>query len=159
MEEREVTNMYWEAPEFVYRHKTINWYWINIILATLFIAVAIWQHNFLFGIFIFIAEILILAWSQREPEIILFRVTDKGVHIGEHTFHPHERIASFSTDPEAEEDWAAFVLAFHNRYRPSLKIHAPKDGAEEIQKELQLYLTEIEHEDSFTDALERLLGF
>ena len=68
--EDEQQDILWEAPEYIYREKTMRWYWANIAVATVLIAIAIWQHNFLFGFFIFVAEILLLAWSQREPEKI-----------------------------------------------------------------------------------------
>ena len=60
----------WEAPEFEYRPKSVSWYWISIIIAAAIIAFAIWERNFLFGIFIVIAEILFIAWGNETPATI-----------------------------------------------------------------------------------------
>lgn len=70
--------MAWEAPEFEHREKDISWYWISIIVATLIIAFAVWQKNFLFGFFIVIAEILFVLWGNEKPRTVEFRITNKG---------------------------------------------------------------------------------
>ena len=38
----------WEAPEFLYRHKTVFWYWISAIIAVIIFAFAWWQKNIFF---------------------------------------------------------------------------------------------------------------
>ena len=60
----------WHAPEFEYRAKTMSWYWLSILLAVVILALAVWQKNFLFGIFVIVAEILILVWANREPRTL-----------------------------------------------------------------------------------------
>ena len=62
----------WKAPEFQYRSKGVSWYWMSIIIAVAIIAFAIWEHNFLFGIFIVIAEILLITWGNEAPRTIDF---------------------------------------------------------------------------------------
>jgi hypothetical protein len=73
----------WEAPEFEYRPKNISWYWLSIIVSAAIIAFAIWERNFLFGIFIVIAEILFIAWGNETPATIHFVLTENDLSIGE----------------------------------------------------------------------------
>ena len=81
MAEHDPQEIAWEAPEFEYRHKDISWYWISIIVAVVCIGFAAWQKNFLFGFFVLVAEILILAWANQQPAIFNFRLTEKGLFI------------------------------------------------------------------------------
>src|SRR3990167_8463140 len=55
----------WEAPEFEFREKTVSWYWVTIIGAVLILALAVWQRNFLFGVFILMAEALIFEFNKK----------------------------------------------------------------------------------------------
>jgi hypothetical protein len=62
----------WQAPEFEYRPKSISWYWTSI-----------WDRNFLFGVFIVIAEVLLIAWGNDAPPTVNFVLTDSNLSIGE----------------------------------------------------------------------------
>ena len=66
----------WSAPEFEYRPKSVSWYWISIICAAAIIAFAIWEQNFLFGIFVVIAEILLIAWGNEMPATVSITLTE-----------------------------------------------------------------------------------
>ena len=69
----------WEAPEFELREKGVGWYWTTIIIAVLMLGAAVWQGNFLFAVLVVIGEILVLVWSGKEPPMVTFRITDKGL--------------------------------------------------------------------------------
>ncbi|MDP3892652.1 hypothetical protein, partial [Nocardioides sp.] len=65
-------NIEWRAPEFYYREKGVSWYWLSIIAAIVILSVSVWQKNFLFAVFVVIAEILMLVWAGRKPREISF---------------------------------------------------------------------------------------
>jgi hypothetical protein len=149
----------WEAPEFDYRPKDVSWYWISIIVAIVILGLAIWQRNFLFGFFIVIAEIMVLIWGSREPEMVKFKLTEKGIFVGEVKFHAYEEIARFSLYDGYDENWPNLYLEFRSRLRPTLKIKLPKNRLAEIQKTLKLFLPQTEHQPSLLEALEELTKF
>lgn len=150
----------WQAPEFEYREKGISWYWISMISAVLLLAAAIWQRNFLFGFFVIIAEILVLAWANRKPQTATFVLNEQGLSIGDRLSYVYDELASFSVDRIDEHgDWPTLILTFQRRLRPNLRVHTPKDKFNEIKEALGKTVHETEYEQSLLDTLERLLRF
>ena len=148
----------WRAPEFEYRAKTMGWYWLSILLAVLILAVAVWQKNFLFGIFVVIAEILILVWANREPRMIEFALTEHGIQIGGSKTELYAEIESFSLAPNPGE-WAALTLRFKRRLRPVLHALLPSARLAEIETKLQSFLKQQDYQESFLEILEKISRF
>lgn len=149
----------WEAPEFEFHPKGISWYWGSILIAVALVGVAFWQQNFLFGIFVILAEILVLIWGEREPHTIHFKMDEHGLSVGSHAQYRYEEMQNFSFDKYFSEEWPVIKLAFHRHFKPIIKIHLPKNRAEEIRKAFAAKIPEAESEISLMDALEKLLGF
>lgn len=149
----------WQAPEFEYRHKDISWYWISIITAVLILAAAIWLRNFLFGFFIVIAEILFIVWGGREPRTVDFKLTEKGLTIGNRKFYQAGNIENFSLDYHPDEKWETVVLHFKQKLQPTLRITVPKNQFMEIRKALTTIAPEVEHHESLLEALEKFFRF
>lgn len=148
----------WEAPEFEYREKDISWYWITIIVAALIIAFAIWERNFLFGFFIALAEILIITWGNKRPDIISFQLSESALEIGERKFHPLKAFESWSAEP-IDGEWVELLFNFRAKLRTPLAIIAPANELDEIRANLKLVLREVEHQPTFIDTIEKWLGF
>ena len=171
----------WEAPEFEYREKTVSWYWITIIVAACLIAFAVWERNILFGLFIIIAEILIILWGNQEPRTTLFRFTEDGIEIelpdrrlsrlpdgipfapghepkAGHKHHSWKEFESWSTE-KFDEELAEISFNFHSKFRMPLKMLAPADVPEEARQHLRTILKEVEHNPTLLETLERLLRF
>lgn len=160
MENLTVKEIFWEAPEYEHHPKSILWFWSSIFLALLLLAVAIWQKNFLFGVFIVIAEILILIWGAKNPEILQFKITDEGLHLGKYNFYSISDIANFSI---TESIWPGFLVLKINikkRLRPHLLILVPKEKIEIIRNLFsKKNIPEVEYEEHFLDSLQKLLKF
>src|ERR1700733_6944474 len=137
----------WEAPEFEYHEKDISWYWITIIVAALIIAFSVWERNFLFGLFIVIAEILVIMWGSQEPRMVAFVLNDSGIEVGEHKFHALKEFESWSAI-EIDNGWADLVFNFRAKLKVPLKVIVPHDMLDDIRKNLKTVLREVEHETS-----------
>ncbi len=148
----------WQAPEFDYREKDISWYWLSVIIAVILLSAAIWQKNFLFVIFIILAEILILVWANREPATIEFKLDEKGLTIAGKKFYPSSEMDAFGLKEESEE-WSKLIFRFRRRFQPLLKIKIPRSRSAEIEKALTAVVKKTEFEDSFLDNLQKFLGF
>lgn len=151
----------WRAPEFEYHPKSASWYWASVAVATLMIAAAVWQRNFLFGLFIVIAEILILIWTSREPDTIEFTLNEKGFEIGDPhgRSYPVREIATVHGFEDWSEEWATFIIDPKGHFRPSVRIHAPRARYGEIERAFAAIVPVIHKEESLVDVLERFLGF
>ena len=88
----------WQAPEFEYREKEVSWYWISIIAAALIIAFSVWEKDFLFGLFIVIAEMLFIVWGNKVPAVVPFTLTDTEITIGGYKSYLMKEFESWSAD-------------------------------------------------------------
>jgi hypothetical protein len=148
----------WKAPEFEYRPKSVSWYWISIIISAAIIAFAIWERNFLFGIFIVIAEILFIAWGNEAPATVNFTLTENDLLIGETKHYQIGLFENFSVDMPGG-DWTEIFFTFRTKLKIPLKIMLPKAKIEEVRKNLRTILPEVEFEPSLLDSLEKIIGF
>ena len=149
----------WLGPEFEYQEKDVSWYWITIIVSVLMIGAAIWQKNFLFGVFIVVAEILVLVWANREPRMLHIKVNDRGVQVEAKLYH-YQDIASFSIDEGHHEDAEWTDLVLHLKHlRPTVHIKCQTGKIQEISKKLALKVRKTHYEMSMADALEKFLRF
>ena len=149
---------YWLAPEFEYREKGVSWYWISIIAASLIIAFAAWEKNFLFGFFIVIAEILLVAWGNESPRTVAFRLTEKEIEIGDEKSYAVNAMEHFCVDP-LDDAWSELIFSFKTKLRTPLRIIIPAEKVEEVRKNLKLIIKEIAYEPHILDSLERFARF
>ncbi|MDO8601919.1 MAG: hypothetical protein Q7R62_02220, partial [bacterium] len=76
----------WTAPESHFFEKTSRWYIGSAILAGLLVIFALWQGNFLFVLFVVIAEVLALFWGGQAPRTISYQLTEAGFIVGDRIF-------------------------------------------------------------------------
>jgi len=159
MDEKKEPKLTWQAPEFEYRTKNVSWYWLTMILAVIIIGVAVWQRNFLFGFFVIMAEVLLLVWGNKKPELVNFEITTKGLTIAGREFYPYADIKSFAIEEDENNEWSSLQLKFHRRIRPSLQTSIPTSKSEKISKALSIVVEKVEPHQSLTESLERFFRF
>ncbi|OGY63995.1 MAG: hypothetical protein A3I89_00095 [Candidatus Harrisonbacteria bacterium RIFCSPLOWO2_02_FULL_41_11] len=161
MKEAESTEIIWEAPEFEYRHKSVDWYWASIIAAALIFLLAIFMGNILFAIFVVMAETMLIFWAKQYPENIRFKLDRKGLHLGTMKFYEYEDFEGFHIIERAGEDGDAGKLIFKTKSKlhPYIKILFAGENASKIKNFLKQYLGEVEYEESLTDGISKMIGF
>jgi hypothetical protein len=92
----------WEALEFVPYERTSDWYWILGIVAIVGFIISLFLKNILLAIFILIGAFTIYLYAKKEPQSLIFSLTDQGVQIGT-TLHPYAKFESFWVDASAED--------------------------------------------------------
>jgi hypothetical protein len=148
----------WDAPEYEYREKDVSWYWISIIVAAAIIAFAVWFHNFLFGFFMVVAEILLIVWGNRTPRRVEFLVNDEGVSIDGRKFYGMKEFESWSADT-LNDEWNETFFNFRSRVKPALTMLVPADKLADLRTNLKTILKEVEHQSSLLDSIEKFLRF
>jgi hypothetical protein len=148
----------WDAPEFEYREKDVSWYWISIIIAAAIVAFAVWFHNFLFGFFIVVAEVLFIVWGNRPPRLVDFHVDDTGISIDNFKFHAFREFESWSVEA-LNDEWNEMFFNFRSRIKPTLKVLVPHEKMDALRANLKTVLKEVEHQPTFLDAIEKFLRF
>ncbi len=148
----------WQAPEFEFVIKDVMWYWLSLIAGLILVFIAVWQKNFLFIIFIVLAEILIFSWAEKVPKIWKFSITGKGIKIGENKFYPFREIASFDIH-EYSEEFSEVVFKMRGKFHPYLKIFIHSEDSGEIEKIISRFLRREELIVSLADVVGRIIGF
>jgi len=155
------TEIKWIAPEFEYFAKDISWYWLVIIVGIIVIAIALWNKNFLFAIFVIIATLLILSWGKQKPREVEFTLDEHGLDIEKKKFYPYSGFAGFAVRPPLtkDEESTDLVFKFKARFRPYFKIQIKTKDTEKFKKYTNQYLPEIEYEESIADHIAKILKF
>lgn len=150
----------WEAPEFEYHEKEVSWYWISIIVAALIIAFSVWEKDFLFGLFIVIAEMLFIIWGNKMPAVTPFTLTDTEIDIGGYKSYLMKEFEGWSVDSGvAGTEWADVMFYFRSHLHPPLQLMVPEDKLTELRTNMKTVLKEIEHQPTLIDSIEKFLRF
>ncbi|RMD61754.1 hypothetical protein D6833_07835, partial [Candidatus Parcubacteria bacterium] len=135
-----------------------GWYWGAIVILALLIALAIWQHNFLFALFLFVAGFLILFWGQQKPRMVTFSLTQEAFSFLHHSY-PYHSLDHFGI-VETDEEWPRLLIHRKHYIQPILSVHIPHDRVEEIRAFLKRFLREKEEmEPPLSDLFEKFLRF
>ena len=144
------------SPEFEFFEKDIIWYAISLFVSVILVIFAIWQQNILFAVFIVVAESVLLFFGNDRPRTVQVTADKTGIEVG-NKFYSWKQIESFSVGYEKNETHSD--LHFYPINKLGLKIHLDienKDVAR-IKSFLHNYLTEVEHYESLSETLMRLL--
>jgi hypothetical protein len=148
----------WQAPEYEYHEKGISWYWISIIAAALVVAFSVWQKNFLFGLFVVIAEILFIIWGNRTPRLVSFIINEAELTIGGEKAYPFKNFESISVDAMGN-GWAELIFIYRAKLKTPFKVLFPENRLAELRSNMRTILKEVSYEPTLLDAIEKLLRF
>jgi hypothetical protein len=87
----------WQGQEFEFVPKSNNWYWTVGILSVGSAIAAFVINNILFGIILLLAGGTTALLGSRRPALHTFRMTDRGIHVGEQLF-AYDNILQFAID-------------------------------------------------------------
>lgn len=149
----------WYAPEFKYHHKELAWYWLSIIAAGILFLIALWQRNLLFGIFVIIAELLVIIWAKEYPKNISFKLDKRGLGIGKIKIYAYQNLEGFHIHESGNDEFVELIFKTNKRLHPHLTILTDKNDLEEVKEFLKQHLSEIEYEEPLSEAISRIIGF
>ncbi len=151
--------IFWQAPAFKYYPKDVSWYWMSFIIAILLMAFAILQKNFLFAVFIFLAEISVLILARRQPELLKFKIDDKGITVVDRTYQFND-LEKFCLRPDNEsKDFEELILKRKTHFNPYLRIFVDIKVVSQVRDILSQKLTEEAYEDSLIESIFKWLRF
>lgn len=147
----------WEAPEHHHIEKSHDWYWALGILTIAATITALFLGNMLFGILILIAGGIVSIAAAREPQIIPFAITQRGVQIGNELF-PYSTLEAFCLDEE--HPYGPQLLISSKRiFVPMLVIPIPDEVVDDIDDIIGERLPEDELEEPLFNKVMEFLGF
>ena len=145
----------WTAKEYIAAEKNTMWYVglavvvVAVILLDVFLLKA-WTVSFLI---LAIAAVLI-AMSVRPSRDIQYRLTQKGLYVGEQ-FYDFADYKAFGVMHDGKEN-SIFLIPV-KRFRPGLSVYFPVESGEEIVDLVGQYLPMQEIKLDFVDKLVKML--
>ncbi|HET8574656.1 MAG TPA: hypothetical protein VFM02_00595 [Candidatus Paceibacterota bacterium] len=146
----------WRAPEYIYREKSTDWYWILGIITIAFAILAIVLNNLLFGIFILIAGFTAAMYGSRKPDILHFHADERGIQM-ESKLYPYQTLDFFWIDETGEE----VILIIESKKRTSPYIIFPVAGIDpdKLRNYLNQFIPEEYIERPWTEQILDRIGF
>jgi len=99
----------WTAPEYVFRKKTVDWYWWFGIAEVCLVGIAWYMANYLFIFVIIIGSFSLLMFAVRPPKEITCSATTRGIYVGG-KLYSYQSIESFHIDDQYGGDKEKLLL-------------------------------------------------
>jgi hypothetical protein len=149
----------WQALEHHHhKEKTPDWFWIVGAVAIAGSILAIYFGNVLFGLIILISALTAFIQANTKPKIMRYRITRKGVQIG-NSIIPYSTLQSFWVIDEEIND--RIILKSEKFLMPYIII--PFDSIntdpDEIRNYLLEYLNEEEMDEPVSNKILEAIGF
>ncbi len=148
----------WRAAEYQYVEKDTTWYFIIVAAALILTILSLIQKNFFFAVFVIIAAAMIIFFARRKPQVVDFRITEKGVAIGENAFYDYDRLEGFAIvkKPNRLDEIVVKRKAVVNPY---VKIPVDSENRRRAEEILKIHLPEVTYEESLLDIVSDWFGF
>jgi len=146
----------WQAPEFVQAERSASWYLWSIVVAGILILIALFQGNFLFALFILIAEILLVTVGRQSPANHLYVINKEGLFFDEQPLRLFSESSGFAFFPLGGRH-VELVLRPIKKLHTYVKVLVPEERVEDIERVLAHHMTSFEYNGTVSDALARWL--
>lgn len=147
----------WEAPQHHHVEKGNDWFFALAIIVIALIVVAVLFNDVLFALLLGIAGGVIAMAAAKEPAIVPFSVSVRGIKIEGELF-TYASLASYHID---EEDFRGpqLLIRTERRFTPLLVLPLPHDHIDDIEDILKEKLPEEELEEPLMLKILELFGF
>ena len=153
----ELINIQWQAPEFTKHEKGPAWFIVLGISALAVFTVVLLMKNFIFAILIVMMVFIIFVYALKEPRIITFKISAKGLEIND-KHYPFNELKSFwifYEPPELKE----LSVRSKKMIMPLIKIPLDNQDPNMIRQALIKFIPEQLQEQSLIDILTRNFRF
>ncbi|MEK7163260.1 MAG: hypothetical protein AAB775_00930, partial [Patescibacteria group bacterium] len=147
----------WQAPEYSYKEKSLDWYWTVGIISTALVVTAVIFGNVLFGVVIAIGSFTLTMFASRRPDIVTIEVSDTGIAVDK-TLYPYQTIESFFIDEDRRHD-PRLVIKSKKVIVPLIAMPLANQNPDDLRSFLSTHLKEETFEQGIMQTLFDRLGF
>jgi hypothetical protein len=140
----------WEAYEHHHTRES-DWFWILGIFAVATSIAAMLLGNVLLGILILLGSVVASIAAMRDPKIVSYAVSQRGVRIDE-TLYPYTTLECFCIDEKGPMGPQLFVKS-EKLFMPLLILPLPADAERDIENLISSRLPEKHLEEPFAHIL------
>ncbi len=152
-------NLYhFRAPQYHYKHKSSDWYWVVGIVAISAAVTAIIFNNILFAILIVLAAFSLTVHAAKKPEEHDVEISDAGITIGKYHFS-YSTLKSFWIEHNAQP---RMLIQTSRTFMSHIIVPVDQLSEEEkaeLREFLKTKLPEVEQTEPLFELLMEYLGF
>jgi len=156
-EQSELIDIQWQAPEFKKYEKGPGWFIILGISALLIFTIVLLMKNFIFAILIILAVFVIFIYALKEPRLVNFKISGKGITIDDKVYS-YEELKSFWIFYELPQIKELSIRS-KKWLMPLIKIPIEEQDPTLIRSALIKFIPEQKQEESVIDVVARNLKF
>jgi hypothetical protein len=157
IDQPELINIEWQAPEFEKYEKGAGWFIALGIIALIFFTVVLLMKNFIFAILIVLIVFTIFIYALKQPRVINFKISGKGITIEDKLF-AYQELKSFWIFYEIP-DIKELSIRSKKWLMPLIKIPLEEQDPSSIRRALIKFIPEQKQELSLVDIIARNLKF
>jgi hypothetical protein len=150
-------NISWNILEYKKKEKNVDWYWAVIVISLSLAIIAFVIGDGLFSIFIILATLILLSFSNTEPRRFEVIVDKRGFKVGKDTY-PFATLDEFWVDI-TEENSPKILLKSKKVFMPLIVIPLEDHHHLDIRDFLLQYLPEKEMHEPLSQKIMEKLGF
>lgn len=149
----------WQAPEYSFREKNVDWYWWFALATIGLIAIAIYLQNILFAFVIGIGAFALLLYAIKPPRMLDYEATTRGIRV-EKKLYPYQTIDHFwIKDDGNEKAEKVILLQSQKKLMPLMALPLGNANIDELRHFLLDFMEEQEIHEPFGQKLMEWLGF
>lgn len=142
--ENNIQPMHWTAPSHTHITRSVDWMWGIGLAAFIGAGIAMYLHNYVFGIFILMGGVvMIMTYSQPAVEIS-FEINTDGIKVG-NTMHLYTSLNGFTVKNKPKE---ILMIETKNYFLPVITIPLQEHSANSVRVALSQVLTELDLQES-----------
>jgi len=154
----ETTIFEWQAPDHIYRPKTVRWYIVFAAVCTAIVCLFITVANFTAAVAVAILSAMVYYVVQKKPRAVRYRILGSGIAV-DNLLYPYPELESFNIVYQPGEVKSA-IIRTKRRLSPFLHLEIGDADPVEVRDVLLEYVPEDQNlEEPLVDILARRLGF
>lgn len=155
---RETITYSWNTPEYEFKKKRKDWYWIVGAVAIGLIVLAIILQNYLFAFLVGIGSFLMIHLASKEPLSLPVEISEQGIKIYKEHYGYEDIFYFWITINKKEESQLLFLTA--QKISPVISVIIDERiDLMELREYLLNFLKEKEIKESLTDRFIDKIGF
>lgn len=147
----------WQAPEFEATERSATWYLWSIVAAIGLIAIALWQKNILFALFIAIAEGVLVALNRGPAGLRLYTLNEDGLFVNGEPVRGMQDIAGFAF-LDMGGRYIEFILKPTRKFHTYTKVLVLREREQDVIDFLSAHKPQFEYQPTMADVIARRLG-
>ena len=157
--EEQKKEIHWNAYEYIYRKKSVDWYWYFGLVVVILIASAFWLQNMLFAFIVAIGAFIMVLYANKHPRELEY-VANKNSISFDDVSYPYNDILCFCIINDRKKA-AEKILLLRLKKETSLLVNIPLGNADldELRTFLLGFIEEKEIAIPFGYTFMDIIGF